>query len=141
MKILVLIPLLFISILTFGQKSFVGQSKEKVKDYWSTQVSKSYWNEGAYDDQPDYEFFMICRQCGSSSYMITNPDFSADFKNGICVSNSYAIKSTDLSVHIARFNKQFKYNDKLEGWVDPVRKEIWKIEGSSGSHSIMVSKM
>lgn len=112
-KLLLLLPLLLMCLATFAQKSFVGQTKAQVKDYWSTRVSSDYYDEGTYNDHPDTDFFLICKECGSGSYMTMNADFSADFINNICISNSYAIKSKDLSVYIARINKAgFKWNEK-----------------------------
>jgi hypothetical protein len=142
-KSLLLLPLLFISLTTFAQKSFVGLTKDKVKDYWSTRISSEYYDEGTYTDHPDTEFFLICQKCGSGSYMTMNADFSADFKNNICISNSYGIKSQDLSVYIARINKAgYKWNEEKQGWIDAAHKQLWKIEGSSQTgHTLTISTL
>lgn len=133
---------LVLSISVFAQKSFVGMSKKQVKDYWKTEVSTKYFDEGTYDDTGN-EWFTICAECGSGSYFTSNPEFLATFNNGVCISNQYRIASSELSVYIARINKMgYKWNESRKGWVDATRKHLWKIEGSSQKgHTLTISTL
>lgn len=135
MKKLLIIPLIFVFSNLYSQQSFIGKTKEEVREFWSLEVSSDYFDEGTYDNDPTTDWFIICNGC------VTNPEFSADFVDGICIYNSYKVESKNLSVYIARFNKQFKYSETESGWVDEASNSIWKIEGSSGNHLLAVSKL
>jgi hypothetical protein len=136
---------LLFALQVFAQKSFIGQTKTQVKEYWKTEVSTNYFAEGVSSDT-ERPYFMICSECGSGSYVSFNPEFDSSYdpKTGKCVKNSFAIPSEKISVYAARFKKMGFVNDTRKGamgWTDKKRGEFWTIEGNySSGHSLAVYK-
>jgi len=120
---------------TFAQKSFIGQTKKQVRDYWETQVSTEYMDEGKWDDTGDEYFTIMSGNIGA-------PAFSATFKNGKCSEQSSSIQYSDISVFQARLKKTgFIYNKEKNTWSKKGTPYYWQITNNSGNYSLECKKV
>jgi TonB family protein len=113
-KIVLITVFYFVSSLAIAQVNiFIGQSRTKIIDYWSTKISNEYfktWDEdGAFTIMYDDSF---------------TPNFIAYFdKNNICISHTTLIKENNISIVNAKIKKAgFIYDEKLKIWKNEKRK-------------------
>jgi hypothetical protein len=122
MKKLILIIIL-LPMLAFSQKSFIGQTKKQVRNFWETKVSSTFIAEGKYTDSNE-DYFVI-----QDSENSIKPIFSATFdKSGKCINHSTQLEIKKVSVWQANFKKNGYTFDKSKSiWVNKANGIAWKI--------------
>lgn len=119
----------------WGQTSFIGKSKDQVRDFWETKVSVQYMDEGKYDDTGEEYFDIMAGNVGQ-------PIFSATFSGGKCTEHSTKIDAPDISVYQARLKKQgFSYDKVKDHWKKSGAGYVWKIDQDAGGYSLVCTKV
>jgi|ADGO01.1.fsa_nt_gi hypothetical protein len=117
-KFFILILVLF-SFEAYTQRSFIGQTKKQVREFWELHISINYFHEGTYDNGEAY-FDIMAGNIGA-------PTFSATFdkETGKCYKHDQEISFDDISVMQARLKKAgFTY--QKDRWVNPQKIIIGK---------------
>lgn len=125
MKTLFTLIALLCCMLTAFCQNMVGKTKAEVQAYVEQNYDDDQYTEGVADDTQQ-EYISIY---GMQMYYV--------FNKGICVEYVTTINASSLSRIIANLNanKELKYSEKLQGWVNANKGYIWTIKASDGEHA------
>lgn len=112
---------LLLSLNLSGQKCFIGMSRDKVEDYWSTRESAIYFNFHEDTINKTSQFVIFKDE--------NPPFFVAGFKKDKCREHSQKITYKETSIMEARIQKMgYYYDKKTDCWYNNAKTVKWTIE-------------
>lgn len=116
---------LFIFLLSYSQLSFIGQTIQQVKTFWSKKVALKHIVTGKYDDEPKDQYLWV-----TVDTTLGAPVFSALFdKKGKCKEHETEFKGELLEQYINLLNNNKSLKRKGEIW-ESGKGYYYKVEAS-----------
>jgi hypothetical protein len=110
-------------------KSFIGQTKDQIEEYWSGIVSNEYFSFLS-SGETSKDFIIMEGDMGS-------PEFSATIENGKCVSQFVNLHKKNISVFETKIQNQgYTYNKAKDAYVNQKLKLKWKVEPNGSSSGL-----